>query len=95
MGKPKTSKSPKAPRAERTEAETLDEAVDEATPTALDAEATAFLGRVHTLLFNIPKHLERAKRHGYTQKEHDLGWELYTTASGKNRRFEHYSAAVG
>lgn len=92
MGKPKTSKSPKASKTEHTEAETLDEALDEATPTALDAEATAFLGRVHSLLFNIPKHLERAKRHGYTQKEHDLGWELYTTASGKNRRFEHWLA---
>lgn len=92
MGKPKTSKSPKAPKAERTEAEPLDESLDEATPTELDAEATAFLGRVHTLLFNIPKHLDRARRHGYTQKEHDLGWELYTTASGKNRRFEHWLA---
>ncbi|WP_437875585.1 hypothetical protein [Sorangium sp. So ce513] len=92
MGKPKTSKSPKAPNAERTNAEPLDEALDEATPTALDAEATAFLGRVHTLLFNVPKYLERARRHGYTQKEHDLGWELYTTASGKNRRFEHWLA---
>ncbi|WP_437807995.1 hypothetical protein [Sorangium sp. So ce1078] len=92
MGKPKTSKSPKAPTAERIEAEPLDESLDEATPTELDAEATAFLGRVHTLLFNVPKHLDRARRHGYTQKEHDLGWELYTTASGKNRRFEHWLA---
>ncbi|AUX39379.1 hypothetical protein SOCE26_007700 [Sorangium cellulosum] len=88
MGKPKTSKSPKASKVDRTEAEPL----DEATPTELDAETTAFLGRVHTLLFNVPKHLDRAKRHGYTQKEHDLGWELYTTASGKNRRFEHWLA---
>jgi hypothetical protein len=92
MGKPKTSKSPKAPTAERIEAEPLDDSLDEATPTELDAEATAFLGRVHTLLFNVPKHLDRARRHGYTQKEHDLGWELYTTASGKNRRFEHWLA---
>ncbi|WP_437631952.1 hypothetical protein [Sorangium sp. So ce854] len=92
MGKPKTSKSPKTSKAERAEAEPLDEPLDEATPTALDAEATAFLGRVHTLLFNVPKYLDRARRHGYTQKEHDLGWELYTTASGKNRRFEHWLA---
>ncbi|XXX73576.1 hypothetical protein WMF30_38630 [Sorangium sp. So ce134] len=92
MGKPKTSKSPKTPRTDRAEIEPLDESLDEATPTELDAETTAFLGRVHTLLFNIPKHLDRARRNGYTQKEHDLGWELYTTASGKNRRFEHWLA---
>ncbi|AGP40395.1 hypothetical protein BE04_35960 [Sorangium cellulosum] len=92
MGNPKTSKSPKASKADRTEAAPLDEALDEATPTELDAVTTAFLGRVHTLLFNIPRYLDRARRHGYTQKEHDLGWELYTTASGKNRRFEHWLA---
>ncbi|WP_437896831.1 hypothetical protein [Sorangium sp. So ce124] len=98
MSKPKTSKSPKSPKAtkaERSKAEALaplDKALEDASPTELDAETTAFLARVHTLLFNIPRYLERARRHGYTQKEHDLGWELYTTASGKNRRFEHWLA---
>jgi hypothetical protein len=87
MGKPKAPKSPKPP-AEPSEPEEAPD--DEASPTQLGAENVAFLGRVYTFLFNITKYLDRAKRHGYTQKEHDLGWELWTVASGKNRPFEHW-----
>jgi hypothetical protein len=69
MGQPKASKSPKPPA----EASEPEEELDEASPTQLGAENVAFLGRVYTFLFNITRYLDRAKRHGYTQKEHDLG----------------------
>jgi len=102
MSKPKASKSPK-PQAQKPQApkpqalpiapeEDVGDELNEASPTQLGAENVAFLGRVYTLLFNITRFLERARRQGYTQKEHDLGWEYWSVASGKNRPFEHWLA---
>jgi hypothetical protein len=92
MANPKASKSPKAPVTSLVPEEDLDIELDEATPTEFSLEDQALLRRAYTFLFNIPRYLHQAKRQAYTQKEHDLGWELWSTASGKNRPFDHWLA---
>jgi hypothetical protein len=92
MGKPKASNALKVSAKPPVPEEDLDLDLDEATPTEFSAEDQFFLRRSHTFLFNIPRYIHRAKRQAYSQKEHDLGWELWSTASGKNRPFEHWLA---
>jgi hypothetical protein len=96
VSKPRASKSPKArapaPAPAPAPEEELDVELDETTPTELDRHDLAFLRRVHTFLFHIHRFPHQAKRQAYTQKEHDLGWDLWSVASGRNRPFDHWLA---
>jgi hypothetical protein len=92
VSKPRVSKSPKARAPAHAPEEEFDVDLDETTPTDLDRHDLTFLRRVHTFLFHIHRFPHQAKRQAYTQKEHDLGWELWSVASGRNRPFDHWLA---
>lgn len=60
--------------------------------TNLSSVDQAFLQRVVRFLVNIltPAYADKAKREGYSSKEHALGWQLWRTAAGETRPFEHW-----
>jgi len=68
-------------------------------PTPLEFTATtltkldqSLLRRTMRFLVNIlePGLADRARREGYSRKEHALGWQLWRTAAGETRPFEHW-----
>jgi len=60
--------------------------------TNLSADDQAFLTRVVRFLVNVstPALGARARRDGYNNEEHTLGWQLWRTAAGETRPFEHW-----
>jgi hypothetical protein len=73
--------------------------LDPTAPTPLEFTATtltksdqALLRRTMRFLVNIlePGLADRARREGYSRQEHALGWQLWRTAAGETRPFEHW-----
>jgi hypothetical protein len=90
MSEPKTKKPTKKSGSPADSAEsTLPE---EITPTVLGSEDWAFLQKVSTFLFHIQTYAGRAKLHGYTDEEHELGKSLHAKASGRDRPLSHWIA---
>jgi hypothetical protein len=60
--------------------------------TNLSSIDQVFLRRVVRFLVNVltPAYADKAKREGYSSKEHALGWQLWRTAAGETRPFEHW-----
>jgi hypothetical protein len=73
--------------------------LDPTAPTPLEFTATtltksdqSLLRRTMRFLVNIlePGLADRARREGYSRQEHALGWQLWRTAAGETRPFEHW-----
>jgi hypothetical protein len=64
----------------------------EFTATALGKSDQALLRRTMRFLVNVvePGLADRARREGYSREEHQLGWQLWRTAAGETRSFEHW-----
>ena len=62
------------------------------TTTNLSSVDQEFLNRVVRFLVNVltPVYAEKAKRDGYNSEEHALGWQLWRTAAGETRPFDHW-----
>jgi hypothetical protein len=60
--------------------------------TNLSSVDQVFLRRAVRFLVNIltPAYADKARREGYNSKEHTLGWQLWRTAAGETRPFEHW-----
>jgi hypothetical protein len=60
--------------------------------TNLSSTDQVFLRRIVRFLVNIltPAYADKARREGYSSKEHTLGWQLWRTAAGETRPFEHW-----
>lgn len=74
--------------------EPIEHAVEEpplatSSPSSVDL---AFLHRMVRFLVNIllPAYADKARREGYSSKEHALGWQLLRTAAGETRPFEQW-----
>jgi len=64
----------------------------EVTITTLSKSDQVLLRRTMRFLVNVlePGFAERARREGYSREEHGLGWQLWRTAAGETRPFEHW-----
>lgn len=64
----------------------------EFTATTLTKSDQSLLRRTMRFLVNIlePGLADRARREGYSRQEHALGWQLWRTAAGETRPFEHW-----
>lgn len=62
--------------------------------TSLSSREQQFLLRVTRFLVNIQStaYVNRARREGYTAKEHQEGWQLCREAAGANRPLDHWFA---
>lgn len=74
--------------------EPTDEVIEEL-PSAtanLSSVDLIFLQRVVRFLVNMldPAYADKARREGYSSKEHALGWQIWRTAAGETRPFEHW-----
>jgi hypothetical protein len=60
--------------------------------TNLSSVDLMFLQRVVRFLVNVldPAYADKARREGYSSKEHALGWQIWRTAAGETRPFEHW-----
>jgi hypothetical protein len=60
--------------------------------TNLSSVDLMFLQRVVRFLVNVldPAYAAKARREGYSSKEHALGWQIWRTAAGETRPFEHW-----
>lgn len=65
------------------------------TTTNLTSVDLLFLQRVVRFLVNVldPGYADKARREGYSSKEHALGWQIWRTAAGETRPFEHWLRA--
>jgi hypothetical protein len=90
MSRSKTDKS----QSTKTLSETFNPALDEPPidPTTVSSLDKAFLARVMRFLVTVqsPAYAVRARREGYSPKEHELGWQLWRTASGQDRPLDHW-----
>jgi hypothetical protein len=101
MAKPKSSKnSPSAPSPapDHTEEKAEEPMAPEprVSSTSLSSRDQQSLTRVVRFLVGIqsPQHARRARREGYSAKEHRDGWRLWREAAGATRPIDHWLAEI-